>query len=699
MFQTLYETLRTAVTNPRGLRRSDAWIVICCALALPALVQLSPLVAAFWSRFGFPFDLEWLDGQMMTGALRMARGQSYYHAPNLDFIPALYTPLYPAVLAAIGTVAGISYQLGRAVSIACFVGVAVLAGTRWIDGSDGIDVEPAVPAAAVLGLGYFGAAYPWLQGWYDICRPDMLMCLLGFAGLAGVCRSGLHRRQRFWRPDVAGWAALIALSFFAKQTGIFFVAAGGVGLLILDWRALPAYVLAAGAVGLGGTGLLVLATDGWFWTFAYEYHQHHDTSREAFVEGLYLPLARFPGLYGFVVLGTFAAVIERFLDADERRSADCALFWVAVAILGLLAGAVGYATQWSYYNAFVPAVFTAVFALAATASSLFNLVGRLPRRTAALATIVLLAALGGELIWNRWPADDFVPDRSEWKHGRALVDRMESVDGPVFAPLFPWYTRLAGKRLFVHQNGVNDVTTSAPGDCDDVSAYRRWMCPDLERRAYEVPELHRAIDEARFAAIFHSPSYDYTNDFDQYEYVEWFSKHELPTPPSGTPTADSGLWVREKPAELPENARMVFDFESKTLPEWELTGDAWGDGPTTGPLGQQQPVGGYTGGRFMNSFHGGDGPTGTARSPVFELDGSTLHLQVGGGRDPEDVRVELRSTSGEVLRSATGRDSEMMREVIWDVSGLRGREVRLALVDESSAGWGHLLVDSIWIEG
>lgn len=50
---------------------------------------------------------------------------------------------------------------------------------------------------------------------------------------------------------------------------------------------------------------------------------------------------------------------------------------------------------------------------------------------------------------------------------------------------------------------------------------------------------------------------------------------------------------------------------------------------------------------------------------------------------------------GQVVRTATGQDSEALDWVAWDVRDLAGREARLRVVDTVSGGWGHVLADQV----
>ncbi|MDH6466289.1 sucrose-6-phosphate hydrolase SacC (GH32 family) [Micromonospora sp. A200] len=49
----------------------------------------------------------------------------------------------------------------------------------------------------------------------------------------------------------------------------------------------------------------------------------------------------------------------------------------------------------------------------------------------------------------------------------------------------------------------------------------------------------------------------------------------------------------------------------------------------------------------------------------------------------------------EVVRTATGKDSERLDWVAWDVRDLAGRRAHLEINDFNSGGWGHILVDHV----
>jgi levanase len=61
---------------------------------------------------------------------------------------------------------------------------------------------------------------------------------------------------------------------------------------------------------------------------------------------------------------------------------------------------------------------------------------------------------------------------------------------------------------------------------------------------------------------------------------------------------------------------------------------------------------------------------------------------------PRAVDTSVRLVvAGQVVRSATGSDSETLDWNGWDVRDLQGKTARIVLADNNTGGWGHLLAD------
>lgn len=140
----------------------------------------------------------------------------------------------------------------------------------------------------------------------------------------------------------------------------------------------------------------------------------------------------------------------------------------------------------------------------------------------------------------------------------------------------------------------------------------------------------------------------------------------------------------------------VFDFNGNgTFASlgWTATGGLLGKSPAQGTLAGQQAVSGQRG-NFVNTFYDGDATTGTLVSPTFTITKKWINFLIGGGNAPGVQCINLK-VNGEVVRTATGSDSEQLLLKSWDVTSLIGQSAVIEIVDLSTTGWGHSLVDEI----
>ena len=139
---------------------------------------------------------------------------------------------------------------------------------------------------------------------------------------------------------------------------------------------------------------------------------------------------------------------------------------------------------------------------------------------------------------------------------------------------------------------------------------------------------------------------------------------------------------------------VVADFEGTSYAPWVVAGEAFGARPARRALPGQQPVVGFRGHGFVDSFHGGDRTTGTLTSPELKIERNYINFLIGGGSFRYGTCMNLL-VDGKVQRSAAGRQAEVLYEVTWDVTEFIGKTVRLQIVDSIAAGWGHIMVDDI----
>lgn len=154
------------------------------------------------------------------------------------------------------------------------------------------------------------------------------------------------------------------------------------------------------------------------------------------------------------------------------------------------------------------------------------------------------------------------------------------------------------------------------------------------------------------------------------------------------------LAVLDAFAKAPSDAEVFADFENGTYEGWTIEGNCFGDRPATGKINWQQPVSGWKGKYFVNTFNPDDTATGRAISKPFKITKRFIHFLIGGGHHPRRCGLNL-IVDGKIVRTATGRNSEQLLSERWDVSEFIGKEARLEIVDMETGGWGHILVDHI----
>ncbi len=209
-----------------------------------------------------------------------------------------------------------------------------------------------------------------------------------------------------------------------------------------------------------------------------------------------------------------------------------------------------------------------------------------------------------------------------------------------------------------------------------------WECPDL----FELP-VEGTREKRWVLAVNMNPGSIAGGSGGQY-FIGQFDGAKF--------TADPDSVLKPTPEFVPEG-RVLADFEGKDYGDWKTTGDAFGQGPAQGRLGDQNPVDGYLGHGLVNSYFRGDAATGTLTSPEFEITQPFLNFLIGGGSQKE-TRMDLL-VNGKVVRTASGADAERLKWASWDVREFMNQKGTLQIVDNATGGWGHINVDQIMFAG
>ncbi len=239
-------------------------------------------------RYSYPFELEWIGGELHDHCIRVLSNQPLYVPPSSSWFPYEYQPIYFWVCAILMKIThNESYEPMRLVSILSTIGSAAVLyiWTRSLimrAPSAKNTPEASVNAWPAIAVGILFAGYRFTGAWYDAEHLDMLFTLLLLVGGyllqcaedARIPRTS-PTKPRFWQLTAFEYTLLsgtaFVLAFFTKQQGAFFILACLAALALRRSKA-NLITFAAITCGMTATGIYVLnhATYGWYSYYCYK---------------------------------------------------------------------------------------------------------------------------------------------------------------------------------------------------------------------------------------------------------------------------------------------------------------------------------------------------------------------------------------------------------------------------------------------
>jgi len=424
----------------------DRWIApIRLARALAILTALGFVVVyvcVALMRIDYPFEIEWMEGGSRGHVARILSGEPLYGPPTLAFTPFIYTPLYFHVSSWFVPVFGEGFLPLRFVSwlasLGCFALVAafVLRETRN-------------RVAALLAVGVFAATFRISGAWFDVARVDSLFLFLTLSGLFSL------RFGRGWRAGALA-GALAACAFFTKQTALPIF--GVFAAMLFVQRDVKWWVFFAcfGALALAGSLALNLASDGWFFYYAFELPSQHSArwykagqfwSREV--------LGRLP----FVT----AAAIAFLALGRGRRSGSGVSFYALLAVGTLATSMLSRVHSGGYLNVLMPAHagLAILFGLAVARLGGGSPASRRPWLPLAVYALCLV-----QFAMLRYDARAQIPGERDRLAGERIVEVIGSFEGEVLVPAHGYLPALAGKASSAQWMAIEDILRGDDGDLE-----------------------------------------------------------------------------------------------------------------------------------------------------------------------------------------------------------------------------------------
>jgi hypothetical protein len=395
-----------------------AWIVAICYVGFY-------LYGAF-KRITYPYDLDFIEDNMLMQAIQVSLGKPVYVPPNADFVPQVYMPLYTLLSGWIFKAIAPSYVPMRLLSFSATIVTAIMifSISRRICGNRGI---------AFCTMALFLAGYRTTGGWYDLARVDALYVMLTLAGAALLA----YGKENRFRLPLAGF--ILALAFLTKQNGLFFGLVVAVYLsLTIGWQAL-AFAIPFALFSILPVLYLDQVFGGWFSTYVFKI--------------AYLSPIDFHRVVAFLkddLLGSMIGLTIPFIIAGislvwrERRKNTLIEPWNWFIVAALFISIAGRASVGGNRNNLMPAyTFLCIApALVARETRLWWDGWQVPAKSGLFVLIIAQFVLTSLI--PKYPLG-FIPTSSMKSAGDRLIQRVVSVQGPVLVMLHPYYALLAGK--------------------------------------------------------------------------------------------------------------------------------------------------------------------------------------------------------------------------------------------------------------
>ncbi len=399
---------------------------------LAAIIFLSLFLRVALQRIDYPFELEWMEGSMVDHMLRVYHGKSLYPKPSLDFVSAIYPPIYFWISALVAKVVGIGFFPLRLVSLlaslANFVLVFRIVHKETTNVSSGI-------LAAGLFIGTFGIS----GSWFDIARMDSLFLTFFLGGIYLV-------RFHFTLKGSLTAALFFSLSILTKQTALPMVACVCMALIIQHrmralWMCTGVVVLVGCSAWLGH-----ILTEGWFTFHVLTVPGEHVWTSEYYTKfwthDLFLALPI-----------SFTVTVVWLIREIVRGERSTAVFYVWMAAGMVVASWLGRLHTGGFLNVLIPAYLVlAIICGLALASFLRS------EASMRMSMIVLVTGLiAFQFSYLQYDASKRIPtelDRLAWQQ---FVEAVADIDGEVYIAYHGYIGQLAGKRSYAHKMALGDV--------------------------------------------------------------------------------------------------------------------------------------------------------------------------------------------------------------------------------------------------
>ncbi|HJS19749.1 MAG TPA: glycosyltransferase family 39 protein, partial [Anaerolineales bacterium] len=483
---------------------AQTWIqkVLMAGIFALGAVYLAGLVWLFSQRLVYPYELDWVEGGMLTSVIEILNGRSLYAEPTISYVPFVYAPVYFYVSALIANIAGPSLLALRLVSVIAtlisliMIVLIVVGETKsWFWG--------------IISAGLLAGLYPASGYWFDLARVDSLF-LMFFLFFLWALRRGdsLH-----WQILAGVFASLALLT---KQAGLTMCLPIIGVYVLLDWKhrlALPlTTLLVYGGVSLAFT----LFSDGWYIYYCFTLLLSEPINEAMPAVSDFVKVFFVPNILIATVLTTIVFLFWFFRNSKARL-----FFWMVVFISTILTSYAGKAKVGGVSNALIPtfAIFSIFLGMAIP--EIRYALRSLSKRYSGLLEIGLCLLVLFQMIQVIYKPWRHAPTPENYRDGDKALQIVKKFDGNVYAPNSA-ISLMAGKRTFAHPSAVWEIVHSR-GESKGKDLMKNEIQKAMDTQLFEAMVIFPYVD------FFHDLQTYYSQDDSRYILVDenWHEKADV----------------------------------------------------------------------------------------------------------------------------------------------------------------------------
>ena len=486
----------------------DADVLLRTLAGSIAVVTILGFGVAAAFRATFPYPLEVQEDTAVQVLRRLAEGQPIYAEPTLDYVAAVYPPLYFQLSYIVAQVAGVGMLPLRLVSLMASLGALALVYAL-------VRRETGIAALGLVGAGVFAASTELSLHSLDLARVDALGVFLILGALFAMRSADLGTQHESYLAGISGLCAGLAVA--TKQPNATVAA---LLLAYAAWSPWARLAPFAAMLVLGAAtpiGLAYMQSGEWTRFFLIDLVRQHGFDDQHISN--FWSVSVFPRFTLPLVLGPL------FLMGRAAARQFRTVVFYGLATVGLVALAWGgWANQDSSANVYEPAfaILSILFALG-IAEALHLL--RWPRPGPDLIRRYFMALALAQFAILGYNPRSTIPPRSDIWAGDRLTAQIAALPGRVFAPRFGEWSLRAGKGSQPSVSGIMELAGSyggqslPPGQAylDQLSAslVHRDFNYVLWERQSEAFALKNRIEAAGYVDI--GPLFPANDLFDQWK--------------------------------------------------------------------------------------------------------------------------------------------------------------------------------------